>query len=437
MSTSRDTEAPALFLVGSFPPQVPAEQLVNMDDVTILEDTMEHVFDVAAPYFRGSAPTTESTKSQVDWAIDYAKNVLPNQPGVRRYPGPHSAHSLLSSPHFYLKDGYDQLPVVNDLGLKIYDNAGLGIAPFQQVAAEHGKPDLLCKIDVPEVAMSLVYFGLSSAINGAKRMAVHGLAEAIRQRSARGFATTFAESVQTFEDKYRRPYQEATFNQIDKILADKHLRGKVELQISAPVSHGLTNLLELAHDKHLVSTSFRDKVVRYLVSTVVETLEHIPPEVPRVVHACRGEINPAKFMGMVYHPSQKRDWSSRASVRYANEIMRQTSEDHRPHLIHAAITPAGAAILATNDGERIFEPFQHWPKDTRLAAGMIDVRADAERNAKSYRQLGEYLGYVPDVALACGSGRQRVEVAGRGWENTAMQGLLLSRDTLALLRGSE
>jgi len=430
-------EQPALFLVGSFPPQLPPETLKTMEDPDILRHTMGAVFKIVAPYLRFSAPDTESRPAQVDWEKYYSLHTLPEQEGVERYRWPQKlsqGKTLLSSPHFHLAKGLDSIPVgENDLGLRIYENASVGIQPFTDVTNEHGRQDLLYKNDVPEVGMSMVYFGLSTILTGLKG----GLGEAIRHHNPRGFSKAFAEGLQTYEDKYRKPYQQATFNQIDKVLANERLRDRVEMQVSAPVSHGLTNLLYLGNFLGLVSDSFRDDATKYLASTVADTLNYIPADVSRVVHGCRGELHPDKFMGSVYHPSEKYDWSNRATVGYFNTLDDQTNAGHKPRLVHAVSTPASARAIADGKSDQLLMPYENWQSSARLAAGMIDLRTDVAGNVLAYKAAARHLGYMPDVALACGSGRQRKEIAGKKWSTAAMDGLLLSRAVLIELNGGE
>jgi len=433
---------PALFMVGSFPPRpdlVP-DQLQQSNDF-ILRQTLEDVFEVAAPYFEHSMSDTESTPDRVDWEIRYALDVLPAQPGVKMYPGPHKARTLLSSPHFHLEKGVDVLPVDdNDLGQRVYRNAKEGIGPLTDVARAYGRPELLDKVDVPEVGMSMVYFGANTLAHGAGRMVTHGLRQAIRHRDSRELGRTFWDTVQAFETRFRAPMEQATRGQIDKVLDDPELTGRVEFQISAPATHGLTNLLYLAHaiSPRLVSREFRDMATSYLAGTVASVLNYIPPAVSSVVHQCRGEIHPAKYMGSVYHPSEKRAWSNRASVDYAKALLAQTDPAHRPRLIHTVATPATAAVFAGGNESQaaaLLTPFAEWPADVRLAAGMLTPDATVSRSEQAYDLLRTVRGGLEaDVAMQCGVGRQREAVAGASWGYVAMRGLRVSRGVVEALR---
>lgn len=425
------TADPSIYMVGSFPPSLSNEEIAAMPaeerDRRILEHTLRRVFSTAGPYL-GAMSDSESTPGQVDWEIDFAKNVLPKQEGVAVFPGPHAARSLLSSPHFGLKKGYDKLPVnEDDVGMRLHYFATRGIQPFETVSAEYGRSDMLCKLDVP-VGMDMVYFGGYSL--------VRGMRQAIHNRDGLSFSHTFWGAMEEFETKFREPMEQATRNQINKVLRDPNLAGKVELQLSAPAPFGLASLLYLGNQKRLISDSFLDNASDYLAGRVSRILNYVPENVPTTVHQCKGEINPAAYMGSVFHESKKHTWSNDVAVDFAHRVAAQTQTGKQPHTIHTVATPATAPVFTdTKTAREVLAPYKYWPEHIRLAAGMLSAKVTVEQGVVAYQTLRDVRGGAQaDVAITCGAGRQREAVAGKAWKNAPMRGLRVQRDVVKQLR---
>lgn len=414
-------EQRAAFLVGTVPVDLPHEVQEQSTNEQLIEYNMKRVYGQLGPYMRGSAPTTECTREQIDWQVDYALNVLPNQPGIQRYPGPHSAKSLLSSPHYHLEEGLDVLPVgENNLGMRIYQFAKEAIGPFSRVTAAPELSHLKhMKIDVPETAgTAMIYFGLTTMLTAMK--------EALFDRDGKKMQAAFWDGMQTFEDKYGGPFTQATYNELDKVFADKELRDKVEVQVSFPMSHALVNLLYLGNalSEKVVSTEFRDKAASYLAGSIAQLFEHIPDDVPRVGHACETNLNPGHWAGSIYRPAWKHQWSGHASVDYVNSILDATDRSFWPHAVQVAMTRERPPTL----DKKVREPFNKWNKDVRLIAGIVDHRAGADHHLKAIRIIEEQVGDVVDFGTPCGLGRHREEVMGKKARGLAGQILRLHQD---------
>ncbi len=415
-------EQRAAFLVGTVPLDLPPEQR-KMGNAEMLEYNMRRVYDLLGPYMRDSAPTTECTPEQIDWQVDYAKNVLPHQPGIVRYPGPASAKSLLSSPHYHLEKGLNTLPLdETNLGMRIYEFAKEAIGPFNRVTATPGLGHLKrMKIDVPETAgTAMIYFGLSTMLTGMKK--------ALFDRDGKKMQKAFWEGMQIFEDKYGGPFTQATYNEVDKVCADPQLRDKVEVQISFPMSHALVNLLYLGNalPGKPVSDAFRDKAVGYLASSIAQLFEHIPADVPKVGHACETNLNPGHWAGSIYRPAWNHDWSGRASVDYINAILQRTHRKYWPHAVQVAMTRERPPSL----DPKVRQPFRNWNKDVRLIAGIIDHRASVAHHLEAARIIEEMVGGVVDLAAPCGLGRHREEVMGPGARELGNLLLYLHKDII-------
>jgi len=437
----------SLFLVGSFPSQFTEAQAAQLPPdrraEIIIDDTMRRMLDVTAGVLHFSTTDGESLPEQVDWEIGFADKVLPKQEGVGRYRFlPHGARSLLSSPHFYPEDKErglaDHAAAGSDFGARIFEFAEVSNAPFTRVTREYGL-HLYNKRDIP-VGMSLVYFGLHHLLNTTR----HGLREAVQNGSPKDFGNAFEATLKTFDDKFRTPMETAAKRQIDAIHDKPGLWHNVELQFSAPAPFSLAALAKLGNTmkkplsrgNKFITDGFYQDILGYMAGITSNLLNHTPSDVSCVMHECAGEINPAKFWGSVFHPSETAPWSNQAAVDYVRAVDAQAKPGHKLREVHAIATPVTAEVFEDADAaKRILAPFEDWPAPIRLAAGMARPGATTAQIVRAYNLLQEVRGMYSDVALACGAGRQRPAVAGKDWRHDPLEDLKTQVAAIEELRG--
>jgi len=128
---------------------------------------------------------------------------------------------------------------------------------------------------------------------------------------------------------------------------------------------------------------------------IVKVLEGIPTNIPIGVHLCYG--NPSNER--IVTPS-----SSKPTVLLANTIVRRLPSKYSLDYIHFP--------MVDSTDQAHYDPLAKFEVDpqTRLIAGLV-FEDGHEANVARLRLAAESLGFVPDVACACGMGRRTPDVA--------------------------